>query len=498
MIVIVSNKQKSALDNANIDAIKDLNGLFNVQDLINNFKNYFFTKMVIDATSIVDFTNPEVLKQLANGIGSEKLIVLLPPKPEPPLRFLETLVNIGIYNFSTNIDEIVKMIENPYDYDAVNRKIHNTGQQPGNANNNVNNNNINNNGNINNNNINNINNGFNNMPQGIMNNNNPDRNMNMMNPSAPQSAAKKDIINLSDFVMSEAPKMDQSMDMQNQGMQMPINQPMNQGMGMPMDDINSVRPIDDNNTMMNMGGNMPYQDINQVTPINQEPMNMGNMMMNNVQMVNNPNNGGFLNDNSQGGFIGYNEAKGLIVGFRNVTEHAGTTTLLYKMKETIEERNRKRVALVEVGSNDFMFFKLNDVSAINEADLDNCLNNLQTRYDYIFVDLNNTNNDSICNFVLYLVEPSKIRINKLIVQNRDVFNSLKNKYVILNKSMLTENEKGRFSQEANLPFYASVGPFNDRAATNAIDELISKIDSEKNNLATNTGSNNQSQGFLGF
>ena len=99
MIVIVSNKQKSVLDNANIDAIKDLNGVFNVQDLINNFKNYFFTKMVIDATSIVDFTNPEVLKQLASGIGSEKLVVLLPPKPEPPLRFLETLVNIGIYNF---------------------------------------------------------------------------------------------------------------------------------------------------------------------------------------------------------------------------------------------------------------------------------------------------------------------------------------------------------------------------------------------------------------
>ena len=113
MIVIVSNKQKSVLDNANIDAIKDLNGVFNVQDLINNFKNYFFTKMVIDATSIVDFTNPEVLKQLASGIGSEKLVVLLPPKPEPPLRFLETLVNIGIYNFSTNIDELVNLISNP-------------------------------------------------------------------------------------------------------------------------------------------------------------------------------------------------------------------------------------------------------------------------------------------------------------------------------------------------------------------------------------------------
>ena len=35
MNVIVSNKQKNVLDNANIDAIKDLNGLFNVDELIN-------------------------------------------------------------------------------------------------------------------------------------------------------------------------------------------------------------------------------------------------------------------------------------------------------------------------------------------------------------------------------------------------------------------------------------------------------------------------------
>ena len=34
MNVIVSNKQKDIIDNANIDAIKDLNGFFNVGDLI--------------------------------------------------------------------------------------------------------------------------------------------------------------------------------------------------------------------------------------------------------------------------------------------------------------------------------------------------------------------------------------------------------------------------------------------------------------------------------
>ena len=104
MNVIVSNKQKEILDNANIDAIKDLNGLFNVDDLINNFKNYFFTKMILDATSVVEFANPDVLRKLVSGIGAEKLIILLPENPEPPRKFLEMLVELGIYNFSTNVN----------------------------------------------------------------------------------------------------------------------------------------------------------------------------------------------------------------------------------------------------------------------------------------------------------------------------------------------------------------------------------------------------------
>ena len=77
MNVIVSNRQKEIIDNANIDAIKDLNGLFNVNDLITKFKNYFFSKMILDATSIVDFATKDVLTTLANEIGPERLIILL-------------------------------------------------------------------------------------------------------------------------------------------------------------------------------------------------------------------------------------------------------------------------------------------------------------------------------------------------------------------------------------------------------------------------------------
>ena len=123
MNVIVSNRQKEIIDNANIDAIKDLNGLFNVDDLINKFKNYFFSKMILDATSVVNFASREVLTTLVNEIGAEKLIILLPSDPEPPLEFKKLLIELKIYNFTNKIDDVLKFIENPNTYDDVIKTI---------------------------------------------------------------------------------------------------------------------------------------------------------------------------------------------------------------------------------------------------------------------------------------------------------------------------------------------------------------------------------------
>ena len=119
MNVIVSNRQKEIIDNANIDAIKDLNGLFNVSDLINKFKNYFFSKMILDATSVVDFASRSVLTTLANEIGAEKLIILLPSTPEPPMEFKKLLIELKIYNFTNNIEDVIRFIEKPNTYEEA-------------------------------------------------------------------------------------------------------------------------------------------------------------------------------------------------------------------------------------------------------------------------------------------------------------------------------------------------------------------------------------------
>ena len=119
MNVIVSYKQKDIIDNANIDAIKDLNGLFNVDDLILKFKNYFFSKMILDVTSVDNFTSREVLQKLVDGIGPDRLILLLPQTPPPPNEFKKMLIDLGIYNFSNEISDVVKYIDNPNTYEMA-------------------------------------------------------------------------------------------------------------------------------------------------------------------------------------------------------------------------------------------------------------------------------------------------------------------------------------------------------------------------------------------
>ena len=73
---------------------------------------------------VIDFVKKETLEELVKGIGADKLIVLLPPKPEPPLKFMELLLSLGILNFATTIEEVVNMIEFPRDLDAAKKYVY--------------------------------------------------------------------------------------------------------------------------------------------------------------------------------------------------------------------------------------------------------------------------------------------------------------------------------------------------------------------------------------
>lgn len=333
MNVIVSNKQKSVLDNANIDAIKDLNGLFNVDELINNFKGYFFSKMIIDATSIIDFAKEPVLRKLVDGIGAEKIILLLPPKPEPPKKFCELLVNLGIYNFSTNINEVVKFLTTP----------------------------------------------------------------------------------------------------------------------------NTINSFDD---AMFRSDNIHNNDVNN------QNQNFNSNVNNNFD--------NYQNANLNNPVIDKNRDNKLVLGFKNVTDHAGSTTLIYALKQQLEKNFACSVEAIEIGNSDFNYFSNHNMINVNANNIEIAINN--SKCNVILIDLNSNNYDTLCDDVIYLVEPSMLKINKLLFQQPNAFANLQNKKVVLNKSMLSDSDVSIFAKEAGIRIYYNIPPINERNTNNkVIDEFINKL-----------------------
>ena len=108
----------------------------------------------------------------------------------------------------------------------------------------------------------------------------------------------------------------------------------------------------------------------------------------------------------------------------------------------------------------------------SSAELNNVINN--TEADIILVDLNGYNL-TLCNDALYLIEPSIIKINKLVMNNRSIFKELINKKVILNKSLLQNKDVEIFGKEAGINIFMSIPPLNDRINNEVIARLITVL-----------------------
>ena len=162
-----------------------------------------------------------------------------------------------------------------------------------------------------------------------------------------------------------------------------------------------------------------------------------------------------------------------IIGLKNLTDHSGVTTLIYMLHKACRDLNLNSYAL-EVGKNDFQFF--NDAYMIS-TDRDNVNKELQKLKgaDVIFVDLNALPNDSICNDVLYILESSILKLNKLVLRDKRVFERLKKNKVILNNNLLDEDKIHDLEYETKIRFYHCLPPMNEREKNSSISELLQKL-----------------------
>lgn len=163
-----------------------------------------------------------------------------------------------------------------------------------------------------------------------------------------------------------------------------------------------------------------------------------------------------------------------IIGIKNLTDHSGATTLTYMLFNQL--RPSYNICAFEVDKMDFSYFNGDPAlmtTTKGELAVQLMKNNNK---DVILIDLNNYEEESICTEVLYLIEPSILKLNKLMKRNAKVFENLKDKKIILNQSELNESDIKTFEYEAGIKVFYNLGNVNDREIPNPkIADLITQL-----------------------
>ncbi len=302
MNVIVSNKYQTLLGTLNIDVIKTINGEFTVQDLVNQFGNFFYNKMIIDITAIKNYQNVNTMRELSMNFEMDKIIILLDDSPQVnSSMYLSQLVSVGIYNFTRSVDAVPFLLDHPNAYKDV--------------------------------------------------------------------AAYQNL-----------------------------------------------------NTTFDTGNKMHMmKEENQPVKIEQR-----------------------------------------VIGFKNITEHAGATTLIYMLKKHLQESYK--VKALEINNTDFEYF--ND-KTLESADFMNASFIIANNSDaeVILVDLND-GPESICTEIIYLIEPGIIKLNKLIRTDRKIFDKLRNKKIVLNKSVLNSSDVSDFEYESGSKVFFNIPCLDEKLNNN--------------------------------
>lgn len=319
MNVIVANEQQDKLADLDIDIIKSITGIYDASEIVEMFKSFFYSKMILDVTAIRDYSELEVYETLTQVLAPEKIIFLLPEGSKlcTP-NFLSHLIDIGIYNFTTNLNGIKFLLRKP-----------NT---------------------------------------------------------------LKDVEHIRKMVSTVAPAVDDT--------------------GATVTTVATSTKVADGST---------------------------------------------------------------IIGIKNVTDHAGATTLIYLLKKELALAfGNDNVVAIEVDNNDFQLFRDKNMISVKEAELKGILNKYSDK-SIILVDLNNMKDDSFCADTLYLIEPSTIKLNKIVIRNKYIFSKLVDKKVILNQSLLLSSDVLDFEKEAGIKVFYNMPPLDDRKRNANINDFLSKL-----------------------
>lgn len=149
-----------------------------------------------------------------------------------------------------------------------------------------------------------------------------------------------------------------------------------------------------------------------------------------------------------------------ILGVKNVTKQAGATSLVYMMYKKLKEFYS--VVAIEVDKSDFVYYNNQELISTSSANFTSVLNKY-TNKEVVLIDINDSAVAlSSTQDVLYLVEPSLLKLNKLMMVNPNALSNLKNKKVLLNKSFLSSKDVIEFEYESRSKIYYNLPCLDDR------------------------------------
>lgn len=181
-----------------------------------------------------------------------------------------------------------------------------------------------------------------------------------------------------------------------------------------------------------------------------------------------------------------------IIGLKNVTEQAGSTTLAYMLKKELASAYGDRVVAIEINKKDFQIFNEKNMLSVTPDSLRATIEKYRGKA-VIIIDLADYDDFTMCTEVLYLVEPSTVKLNKLIKKNRSIFAKLKTKKVVLNKSLLDSKDLSEFEYEAGIKCFYNMPPLNERKNNAVVTDLLMRL-----GLISNNGGNKNNSKIFGL
>ena len=173
--------------------------------------------------------------------------------------------------------------------------------------------------------------------------------------------------------------------------------------------------------------------------------------------------------------VNYQKSKNQkVIGIQNLTEHAGSTTLMYMMVKHLSPNYK--VKGIEMMKQDSLYFRDNNILyATSLEDLKMRLSSIKD-LDVIIIDLNDIDGRDICDEILFLVDPGIVKLNKLLKGGSIVYERIQNGKVVLNRSAILQQEVNTFEYETKLKVFLNIPNINDRKDNNdSINALLVKL-----------------------